>query len=56
MAGNVNIWCKQMEKEKTNIEQKEPEVDEHEAEDGYGSVDEDEKASVDTKEILSNPG
>lgn len=28
----------------------------HEGEDGYGSVDEEEKKSVDTKEVISNPG
>ncbi len=46
------------EEKKVPADEKEPaDVDEHEGEDGYGSVeDEDERASVDTREVLSNPG
>ena len=45
-----------MEKDKKDAEKKALEAEEKRAEEGYGSVDEDEKANVDKKQVVSNPG
>lgn len=44
-----------MKKKKTK-EETLKEVEEKRIEEGYGSVDQDEQAAIDKKEILSNPG
>ena len=49
-------WYGQMKKEKKDAEQKAREAEEKRIEEGYGSVDEDEKATIDKKQVLSNPG
>ena len=45
-----------MEKEKKDAEKKALDAEEKRTEEGYGSVDEDEKPNVDKKEVVSNPG
>ena len=45
-----------MEKEKKDIEKKELEAEKKRIAEGYGSVDEDEKATIDKKQVVSNPG
>ncbi len=45
-----------MAKDKEDTEKKALEAEEKRAEEGYGSVDEDEKPKVDKKQVVSNPG
>lgn len=43
-------------KKKKTAEEIKKEAEDKRIEEGYGSVDKDEQAAVDKKEILSNPG
>ena len=45
-----------MEKKKKDTDKKALDAEEKRAEEGYGSVDEDEKPTVDKKQVVSNPG
>ena len=45
-----------MEKEKKDAKKKALNAEEKRAEEGYGSVDEDEKPTVDKKRVVSDPG
>ena len=58
----ILIWCTTMNKkeqdpkERKPLDAKDPAAEDHEGEDGYGSVDDDERPTIDKKKVISNPG